>query len=128
MNADEMNRAIAEALGWKRVNLGSQLKGDNEPRGWLPPSAKGNWRYAVHYCPGYATDLNACHEMEKAILCGNGWAENLRQYSDNLKRIVQDSNWPLWGSDAVNCRLFTVHATAPQRCEAFLRVKNLWKE
>lgn len=75
--------------------------------------------------PDYPRDLDACHEMEKLILDPDSelvWAnheergEIKREYQTHLERIAT-----LGGTSAI-C------ATAPQRCEAFLRAVGKWDD
>lgn len=72
--------------------------------------------------PDFTNDLNACHEMEKTIFPG---------------RIGTKQTGPLWHDFVLNLERVTdrsndnnsnIHATAAQRCEAFLKTINLWKE
>lgn len=63
----------------------------------------------------YTTDLNACHEMEKTLHQYHGV---LCAYQNELTRLQ-----PFCGHDSVGSFLF--HATARQRCEAFLKVKGV---
>lgn len=65
----------------------------------------------------YANDLNACAEFEQMILD--------RVWSDKLMNVIRDT--PSWSYGAVEARYATAKATARQRCEAYLRMKNLWK-
>lgn len=69
--------------------------------------------------PDYATDLNAMHKVEKTLLedhKDNWWESALcKDYEIELVR-----NAPLFFS--------SLHATARQRAEAFLRVKGLWED
>ena len=60
--------------------------------------------------PDYLNDLNACHEAEKVLT-----DEQTSAYITTLCLEVQPE--PMLH-----------HATAPQRCEAFLRVMGLWEE
>lgn len=61
--------------------------------------------------PNYAADLNACHEFEKTL-------EPMQHiaYDRHLHRLVDETVTWKW------------HATARQRCEAFLRVHGQWEE
>lgn len=59
--------------------------------------------------PNYAADLNACHEFEKTLTHINDWM----LYDKALAETTEGFNF---------------HATARQRCEAFLRVHNQWEE
>jgi hypothetical protein len=67
--------------------------------------------------PEYLYDLNACHEMEKtltreqAVLMGD-LLELRFGYRDGRAFTIFDA----------------AHATAPQRCEAFLKAIDKWKD
>jgi hypothetical protein len=72
-------------------------------------------------------DLNACHEMALTLsdvvftnTDGFNWTDK-SQFGVELERLmfIQDNN-------TTNFDIY--NATAPQRVEAFLRVKNRWKE
>lgn len=71
--------------------------------------------------PDYLNDLNACAEFEKTLK-GNAHSsavtDDERKYRDELAKVMGCA----WYQSA---RL--IFATARQRCEAFLRVKELWK-
>jgi len=60
--------------------------------------------------PNYLSNLNACHDMEKA-LSPSQWPK----YVTFLRGITSDR-----AGEGL------VFATAAQRCEAFLRTINLW--
>jgi hypothetical protein len=62
----------------------------------------------IEKLPDYYGDLNACHEMEEH-LHGEDWATYFG--------ILQSEGMATG-----------VRATAPQRCEAFLRTLGLWEE
>lgn len=106
MKAEDQLIAIAKACGWRRDRHGD----------WI--SAKGDYNYdsdEFPCLPDYLNDLNACHEMEK-ILKPEQWIPYV-----NAIFPEHDHN-----------QLFRIgsimHATAAQRCEAFLRTLGLWKE
>ncbi len=67
----------------------------------------------------------ACHEMEKTLK----WEER-KQYHGTLADVAGFSYSEADTTEEANldwtCRV--CHATASQRCEAFLRVKGLWVE
>lgn len=67
--------------------------------------------------PDYLNDLNACHEMEKVLTNGDAIRFRLLLSANSGKR-----NTEFISVEAAMC-----HATAPQRCEAFLRTKGLWR-
>lgn len=79
--------------------------------------------------PNYCHDLNACAAMERTIEpCDWG------SYTMHIRRIIQrdcdKAECYVPGADRAQliADFWFYHATAPQRCEAFLRAKGLWKE
>ena len=82
--------------------------------GWTADSwclTPSGWVFA-DAIPDYLNDLNAMHEAEKVL---TGYQQTVT-YSDNLMKIVGYHTFD------------SAHATAPQRCEAFLRVMGLWED
>lgn len=107
-----MNKAIAEACGWKRVRVNGDAgiyKGfDNGAE--LRPDI-----------PDYCHDLNAMHEAEKVLDY-----EQCEAFANTVADIVHAENrekdYPFpWG-------FARIHATARQRAEAFLRTLGKWEE
>lgn len=113
MNAQEINWAVAECMGWKqkRVRFGCAP----EVLRW------GLGAKLVEHIPNFFADLNACREMEETLEHPEAYAFRLAPI---LLRDKSASNMD--GTTAWHFA-FT-HATAPQRCEAFLRVKGKWKD
>lgn len=74
--------------------------------------------------PDFTNDLNACHEMEKTLI-GKGQLV-MQNYLDNLCIITNGESAQMDGSYQEVQEM--IHATAAQRCEAFLKTLNLWKE
>ncbi len=134
MKPESINIAIAELCGWKWYRIPNSEKASRGPLRtlFLPAfheidqdpcwmvAADGteriaNWEY-IHrdgLVPNYYSDLNACAEMEKTLT----EAERVF-YFGNL-----NSSSPEQSTYACLC-----FATAPQRCEAFLRTKGKWIE
>jgi len=110
MTPEQINVAVAEALGWKKITCGGIIC-------WETPS--GNPRI-----PNFYSSLDACAEMERTLNGSSDDEESERtKYGDIL-------TWVVYETDSPNA-VYTVDlatATAPQRCEAFLRVKGKWKE
>jgi hypothetical protein len=100
MTAEKQRIAIAIACGWTIKHKGL----------WVEKLQT----YAA--LPDYFNDLNACHQMEK-VLTGKGvnawWS---------YVAFVNRHNPTPFGTETA------VHATAAQRCEAFLRTLGLWEE
>lgn len=68
------------------------------------------------YIPNYPASLDACAEFEKTLS-----GDEITDYINQIYRVTFKA-----------CRADrdegVVFATAPQRCEAFLRTKNLWTD
>jgi hypothetical protein len=79
---------------------------DKRGLGWLNPSGE----YSEP--PDYLNDLNAMHEAEKRMPA-SCWT----RYCQHLARLGKGS-----------VRFVSVHSTAAQRAEAFLRTLNLWTD
>lgn len=101
MTDQEINVAIAEACGWTEIRA-AKLK-SFELYG-IEPIEKLRDRV-----PNFCNDLNACHEMEEWILASP--FTYTQAWHDELSKIPM-----------------TYHATALQRCQAFLKAVGKWKE
>lgn len=68
-------------------------------------------------------DLNACHEMEETLT-----PDQRASYAKALYYTIPEANISCYQDDLQFDEYWElIHATAAQRCEAFLRTKNLWK-
>lgn len=112
MTPEKINKAIAEQCGWTCVRYSDAYGG------WQGYKKRGN-NYTQEI-PDFYHDLNACAEMVKGFNL-----EEARKFSDHLKVAIQRDQFI---NSAVDARYMTANATAPQRCEAFLRTKGLWVE
>jgi hypothetical protein len=103
MTPEQINIKIAELCGWARrdTNTGFYRNGDNERLG----------------IPDYVGDLNACAEFEATV-------QNIVAYTAELHFVVTGYSAPYMCANPTKI----VRATAPQRCEAFLRTLGLWEE
>ena len=98
MTDEQINIAIAEACGWKKL---SEYNG-----------AWGRDLQRTYLLPDYCNDLNAMHEAEKVL--GEIYSIKSHEYEDWLQSIIEhDQTW---------------RATARQRAEAFLKNINKWEE
>jgi hypothetical protein len=95
---EQQRIAVAEACGYTHVRIVKCIEGP-------PDHCIGHHPTQPHSVPDYLTDLNAMHEVEKAVK--NVWGKYVKQ----LNSIADPA-----------C------ATAAQRAEAFLRALNLWVE
>jgi hypothetical protein len=106
MNKEQQNIAIAKACGWRIKRR--DITGFNvwEPGSKLPAQLSNNLERKI---PNYTGDLNAMHDAEASLIDNDPLAYGF--YSNNL--------YAEYGN--------TVHLTATQRAEAFLKTLNLWK-
>jgi len=98
MSPEKQRIAIAEAIPGLRWEITS----DYSER-WIWPSDE------VTGPPD--EDLNAMHEAEKTL----------------TEQQFSNYGWMILGGGNIECRDFLA-ATAAQRCEAFLKILNLWEE
>jgi hypothetical protein len=120
MTSEQINQRIAEACGWKMC---------------CQEAIDGNWRtkdkwvaapdgtsQLRHDIPDYHCDLNEMREAENTLS-----AEDQDVFAARLADVcgiteMDRDNW----SEAEDFIL--LHATAPQRAEAFLRTLGEWEE
>ena len=100
MTDEQINQRIAEACGWEDCN------------GYIgkPPTKKMD-QYN-RSLPNYAGCLNAMHEAEKILMA----YQQTATYSDKMIKIVGYGTFD------------SVHATARQKAEAFLKALGKWEE
>ena len=124
MTDQQINIAIAESLGWHSKS------GANGGVKWVDKDGIGrnggglygygyNDELKLSHLPDYTSDLNACHEFENVLdlqACG--------EYARWLRDVVLVETKLPWdyGSFA------HIHATARQRCEAYLKTIGKWIE
>lgn len=123
MTPEEINAAIAEECGWRWVENPTTYIGGYWECGTRGEEGyrRGDWgskECCMDY-PDYFHDLNACHEMEKALTD----VTQQYEYADWIETVA--------GSIEDGCShpssFSRIHATAPQRCEAFLKTKGRWR-
>ena len=104
MNDEEINRAIAERLGWVVPDgcVNFRTRPDGKIVFFNPLSEQDP-------LPNYCGDLNAMHEAEKVLPNHDIWEMTMQ-----LRRAVHQDT-PI------------AHATARQRAEAFLRTVGKWR-
>jgi hypothetical protein len=120
MTPEQRRITITELSGWKPyaclVDSGYLVSHDEEVQGWK--SSSGEVAADIYGLPDYEFDLNACQKMEAFL----------------LQQCRDAGDWTLWTRYVLNLRkacigLFggDIHATAAQRCEAFLRTHGKCK-
>ena len=116
--------AIAKAHGWTNIiiiPLAPKKKHSGEAGVSVCGARHPAWGFGSSSIPDYLGDLNACHEMEKVLDY-----EQCEAFSTTLADIVHAANREK--EYAFPWAFARIHATAPQRCEAFLRTLGLWEE
>ena len=117
MNKEQMRIAIAKKMGFTgcddaKCEYRKCQHLHKLGRVYFPES------FSIPMYPNYPDDLNACHEAVESLgIDGEEWAVALWKVTVGGKPIT----------DRKAMLLFS-NATAPQRCEAMLRVWGLWKE
>lgn len=118
MTPEAQRIAIAEACGWIPFPHPDYKGGILLPYKW----SRSGTEHSIKP-PDYLRDLNACAQMEEMLT-----QEQINDYQRRLYLLVSGqspddyAHWSDFGAE------FTAHATAAQRCEAFLRTKGLWIE
>lgn len=124
MTDQEIRIAVAEARGWKWV------KGT----GWMfrsklthtPAHFEGKLKNYCDILPNYPNDLNVCVAFENTLSI-----HGQIKYVEALAEIILSPELKRHGKRWLGQEdkfWFMTTATARQRCEAFLRVKGLWKD
>lgn len=121
MSPEKQRIAIAEAHkneAW--VSHPAEWHGEGAAR-WMVPQywTRNGIRRPMLEVDDYLNDLNACHEFEKTLT-----DEEKVKYLYVLRDVVRGKSLthPFGMESAFDCAF----ATAAQRCEAFLKAKNLW--
>lgn len=127
MTQEEINKAIAEWMGWSNIEVANSMN-INSPLKGYPPTGQiiGNKKKKI--IPNFYNDLNAVHEAEKRLT-----PEQEEQYVSWLGALImaeayEDTTSARWSKSNLSSTDSTYRATAPQRCEALLRTLDLWKE
>ena len=112
MSPEKQRIAIATACGWTDIRRQNLYAGDRDLYGNKLIGAEKH----RNRLPDYPSDLNACHEMEKVLT-----EKGVNAWWSYVAFINRHNPRPFGTETAV-------HATAPQRCEAFLRTLELWEK
>ena len=114
MTLDKQRIAIAEACGWKKVPSSVHF----------PEWEKDGQRVLFSKLPDCLKDLNATHEAEKTLT-----PEQHEAFCVHLRNVVTTPTLLEALFVSYWSRGFSIlHASAPQRAEAFLRTLGLWTE
>jgi len=130
MTQQQINRAIAEAVGWKPIHRGWMCSKDGGKTSWMFGDDKWEMQKAVRNLsesdsrfgseviqdfyppPNYHGDLNAMHEAEGTL--GN-FTHDSNRYLMKLEFLCTGKHSPY-------------KATAAHRAEAFLRTLGKWED
>jgi len=117
MTHTEINRAIAESVGWKFIPCHDDELGRATGESWLDPDGD-----TAFDCPNYHGDLNAIQGAVDTLEIGADRDAFLRRLQIVTEAIKKGEEHPyhdwLW---------WYVNATAPQRCEAYLKTIGKWR-
>lgn len=113
MTPEAQNIAIAKLLGWTGIIYveATDNWAGNKPGG-------GRFRFPI---PKYTASLDACAEFEAMLADSDDGHGSRWRYIQELIEVT--------GAECmeIHRNVFTVvHATAPQRCEAYLRTIGKW--
>ena len=112
MNKYKQCVTLSKVFGWLVVL-------DDE---WGPLRGRKDDTSMVYEVPDYLNDLNVMHEAEKSLSI----IQRLRYYQELIDIFDRHPD----GSHRYGACIYweSVHATASQRAEAFLKTLGLWKE
>jgi hypothetical protein len=119
MSDEQINIAIAEALGHKDIALRVIAEGTGMDSEVLCSGTLGRGGYAI---PDYCNDLNAMREAEKTL--GNDFRFSVVLYHQLIPLEDQYEDHTITWSIANRL----IKATARQRAQAFLRAIGKWEE
>lgn len=117
MTNEEINEKVARLMGWRNIRPNPLRETSN----LYPPlcgtySEKDTTEYGI---PEYCNDLNACHEMEKALD-----EVELGVFRSRLGFICAEDFHEPYPKSRKHWSPDPAHATAKQRCLAFLKTKQ----
>lgn len=118
MSPEAQRIAVAETCGWCDISTQCPWEKCAHPVGQLFGKLNG----VSGYVPDYPNDLNAMHEAEKMLT-----GEQRIDYWNKVIAIC-DRDMGLPGKRWAATTFFIIHATAAQRCEAFLRTIGKWTD
>jgi hypothetical protein len=117
MTDNDLRIKVAELRGWRKTTYRAleYSRGYIDAEVWTAPDGSQHDLYEDDSTgdpspfPDYPNDLNACHEFERALT-----AKQCVTYEDALTYI--------WKRGKMHCPAdgMQLHATARQRCEAFV--------
>lgn len=123
MKSEAMRVAVAELCGWKQDEIPTvQFQSDSPVKLWKGPQGE-IWAHG-QLPPDFCDDLDTMHEAEHNLFIHKGSTDYYEQLGIICTRDAcsfSDYSDPRFWSDSR-------HATALQRCEAFLRTHGKYVE
>ena len=116
MTTEEIDRAIAEHLGWELVPLDGREFNEIPVMVWKDPDGERGFP-----CPCYSSDLDAMHEAEQALFTSYHDAKDI--FIDRLCRILD----PVSGYRKQSAADI-IDATAEQHARAFVEAISKWRD
>jgi len=130
MNPEKQRIAIAKACNLERIEpfRRATRKGDFAADGVRIMYCESHMGGAGEWVdlPDYLNDLNACHQMEKVLT--KEQAQSYSQFLGIAMKMPDVGYFTGQPNFSIAEWERLIMATAPQRCEAFLRTLNLWEE
>ncbi len=119
MRESDINMAIAEECGWKFRKVPNEFRYTSiSPIGDVFNKNYGD----TSHLPDYHGSLDACAEFERTLCHNSGYWTALRKVVGELWFNKEDT------TPRKDHEMYPESATAPQRCEAFLRMRGRWVE
>jgi hypothetical protein len=119
VSPQEINKAVAEEGGWRGVFSRANSYDDGKHLRGTDPKGE-----PLRIVPNFFADLNACREVEQQGLRTDAEKESFARFLFVIRGGDLMRPWP---KDARQWFIVS-QATAPEHCEAFLRVKGKWIE
>lgn len=117
MTNDQIRQRIAEICGWMDIKF-EQPRGEDEEK-WCGVFTSQGIRLSHGELPNYPESLDACHEMEETLESDK--ERKTDYYCTEIPRVTKTctDDWMFKQLPPM------VHATALQRCRAFLAVHGV---
>jgi len=110
---------IAQIMGWSNIQDPIIFSAVMRTPAGYAPGTDGPYFSTI---TDYLHDLNSCHEFEKYIRENSLWST----YCLELETVCsRTENWDYWV--AIEYAEHAIGASAPERCEAFLKIMNKWE-
>ena len=130
MTDNDLRIKVAKLLGWTRIGPGHDCVDGRQVDVLVGYTPKDDPDDRVTVIPDYPKDLNACFEFEETLPKGkwvNSKGEQIADWEEETDRWVEPDGptahkymVALMMATRVDSKWASIHATARQRCEAFV--------